>query len=250
MCDSVSSVTVVWLGQGGFLFVLPSGRRIVVDAYLSDSLYEDTKSTAGFTYKRLAAVPIAPEDVCANEIFCSHEHEDHLDSGSILTLTKNPDTRLFTNPISVERAKKIGVNPEQIHTICRYDFLDFGEYTVKVLPAQHGQMAPEAMGFLFDFGGFHVYYAGDTSLDKDLLVAMQDAKPDLALLPINGAYGNLNAQEAAEYAAFCGAKRCIPYHFWTFAGHGGDPMAFCEALPAQAPDCELIMLTPGEELAL
>ena len=79
---------------------------------------------------------------------------------------------------------------------------------------------------------------------------MQDAKPDLALLPINGAYGNLNAREAAEYAAFCGAMRCLPYHFWTFAGHGGDPMAFCKEMPVLAPDCELIMLTPGEVCSL
>ena len=243
-------LSMIWLGQGGFLFILPSGRRVVVDPYLSDSLYEETRDSVGYMYKRLSPVAIAPEDICADEVYCSHEHEDHLDAGSIVTLTADDKAQLFTNPISVERAKKIGVDPQKINTIQRGDYLNFGEYTVKMLPAQHGKMAPEAMGFLFNFGGYRVYYAGDTSLDKELLVDMKDAKPDLALLPINGAFGNLNAEEAAEYAAFCGAKRCLPYHFWTFAGHGGDPMAFCKKLAENAPNCELVMLTPGELVLL
>ena len=111
-------------------------------------------------------------------------------------------------------------------------------------------MSPEAMGFLFDFGGTRIYYAGDTAFDPELLGMTKDSIPDLALLPINGAYGNMDACNAAKFAQFCGAKKCIPYHFWTFAGHGGDPMAFCKEMPMQAPDCELIMLTPGEIYSL
>lgn len=161
------------------------------------------------------------------------------------------ETRLrHTNPVSVRRAVELGVRPEQIHALTRNSSVDFGVYSVQSLPAQHGDMAPEAMGFLFDFGGYRVYYAGDTAFDPILLKQTEDLCPDLALLPINGEYGNMNACEAADFARFCGAKRCIPYHFWTFPRHCGDPMAFCRKLPKRAPGCELILLTPGEPLVL
>lgn len=248
--EATGKLAMIWLGQAGFLFQLPSGRQVLIDPYLSDSLYESTKSSAGFTYKRLSPAPFSADELKVAEIFCSHEHKDHLDAESLVPLTKDFQTRLFTNPISAERAEAFGVRKEQIHILCRNDSIDFGEYSVKALPAQHGTMAPEAMGLLFDFDGYRVYYAGDTALDKELLKDMEGSAPDLALLPINGAFGNLDSSEAAEYARFCSAKRCLPYHFWTFAGHGGDPMAFCKELPQRAPACELVMLTSGETLML
>ena len=247
---SASALSMIWLGQAGFLFSLPSGRTVLLDPYLSDSVYLNSKAQSGYAYKRMAAAPFSAQELAADEIFCSHEHGDHLDVGSISALMSAEKTRLYTNPISARSAADLGVRKEQIHILTRNSFVDFGEYCVQTLPAQHGDMAPEAMGFLFNFGGYRVYYAGDTAFDPVLLKQTENLQPNLALLPINGEYGNMNACEAADFARFCGAMRCIPYHFWTFPRHGGDPMSFCKELPERAPGCELILLTPGEPLLL
>ncbi len=114
------------------------------------------------------------------------------------------------------------------------------------LAAQHGDLSPEAMGFLFDFGFIRIYYSGDTAYDLPMLAPALKARPELVLLPINGAYGNLNAVEAAKLANNLGAKVCIPHHFWTFSIHLGSPQEFIGAMAEYAPGCELHMLTPGE----
>ena len=52
---SSSAVTMIWLGQAGFLFSLPSGRVVLLDPYLSDSVYLKSKEQSGFAFKRMAA---------------------------------------------------------------------------------------------------------------------------------------------------------------------------------------------------
>ena len=241
---------ILWLGQAGFLLQLPSGRRVLIDPYLTDSIFLRTCQTEGFSFKRLCPAPFSAEELEPDEVFCSHEHGDHLDIGCIAALLRNPRTRLLTNPASAKKALELGVRQEQICVLGQNSSIDLGEYRVDVLPAQHGALSPEAMGFLFHVDGYRIYYAGDTAFDRVLLQNLEGLCPELALLPINGAYGNMDAKEAAEYAAFCGAKRCVPCHFWMFAKHGGDPLAFSRELAACAPDCELIMLTPGETYRL
>jgi L-ascorbate 6-phosphate lactonase len=102
------------------------------------------------------------------------------------------------------------------------------------------------MGFLFDFGFGRIYYSGDTAYDLEALALALAFRPDVALLPINGAYGNLNAVEAAMLANAVNAKVLIPHHFWTFPIHMGNPQGLIETLPEHASGCALRILTPGE----
>jgi L-ascorbate 6-phosphate lactonase len=241
-----ASVVVFWLGQAGFLLKTADKKLILIDPYLSDSLYDSSKTQNGYAFKRMTPVLFEPDEVNADLIFCSHEHADHLDTGSIAALLKNEGTRLYTNPASVRLAKRAGAPSDRIQTIHRGTELDFGEFRLTALAAQHGDLSPEAMGFLFDFGFIRIYYSGDTAYDLPMLAPALKARPELVLLPINGAYGNLNAVEAAKLANNLGAKVCIPHHFWTFPIHLGSPQEFIGAMAEYAPGCELHMLTPGE----
>ena len=73
---------------------------------------------------------------------------------------------------------------------------------------------------------------------------------EAAILPINGAFGNLNGKEAAEYAGLLKCKICIPCHFWTFPLHHGDPQEIIEHMGESAPDCRLMLLCQGESFLL
>lgn len=241
-----SSVAVFWIGQAGFLLKTAGGKLILIDPYLSDSVYEQTKKEDNYSFKRLTSALFTPDEIEFDLIFCSHEHGDHMDVGSMAALTNNRKTKVYSNPKGIESALKAGVPSGRITKIERGEQLDFGEFTLKTLTAQHGTLSPEAMGFLFDFRFVQIYYAGDTAYDLEALAPVIAAKPEIALLPINGAYGNLGSETAAKYAHDLQAKVCIPCHFWTFPIHLGDPQKFIEAMPKYAPDCKLCMLSPGE----
>ena len=155
-----SSVALFWLGQAGFLIKTAENRLLLIDPYLSDSVFEQTRSEFGYAFKRVAPALFEPEEIEADWIFCSHEHGDHLDTVSLPALMKGEKTRLYTNPASVEFAKSSGAPADQIVTIRRDMRLDFGSFALSTLTAQHGDLSPEAMGFLFDFGFSRIYYSG------------------------------------------------------------------------------------------
>ena len=235
-----------WIGQAGFAVKTAGGKTILIDPYLSDSVYEQTKAELGLAFKRVAPPLFEPDELEADVILCSHEHEDHVDQDSIAALAKGAASTVYTNPASVPVAVKAGVPERKIKTIVRGDELGFGEFKLSVLAAQHGGGCPEALGFILDFGFSKIYYSGDTSYDLELLAPALAAKPEVALLPINGAFGNLNSAEAARLSNDLRSKACVPHHFWTMPYHLGSPIEFIEAMPKLSPNCEPLVLTPGE----
>lgn len=61
--------------------------------------------------------------------------------------------------------------------------------------------------------------------------------PQLAILPINGAYGNLDPVEAACYAKIIKSGITMPCHFWTFIEYDfGSPRNFIEAMKEIYPE--------------
>lgn len=240
------SVAIFWIGQAGFLLKTAQDEIILIDPYLTDSVYDLYHRENGYSFKRLAPALFEPDEIVADYIFCSHEHEDHLDRAAIAALVNNPRTMLCVAPASARIAAAAGVPDNKMVQISRGMTKSFAEFELVIVAAQHGQLSPEAMGFILDFGFIRIYYAGDTAYDLAVLAPALAAKPEIALLPINGAYGNLNSIEAAQLANDLQAKICIPHHFWTFPMHLGNPQEFINVMPWYAPACQLLMLTPGE----
>ena len=242
---SENKVGIVWLGQAGFLIKTPSGKTIMIDPYLTDYTH---KSLGDDGFIRMTAPLFLPGELHADYLFSSHHHADHWDLDALPNLMEE-GTKCFANEDSVNVATKYGVDMHSVITIKAGDVLQFEEFTVYVLRCDHGKTTPNAMGFMFDFGYTKVYYSGDTCLNLELLAPAIAMKPEVSLLPINGAYGNLNAVDAAILAERLGSKYCIPHHFWTFPNHNevlGDPKSALKYFPFIAPACKLALVTPGE----
>jgi L-ascorbate metabolism protein UlaG (beta-lactamase superfamily) len=76
-----------------------------------------------------------------------------------------------------------------------------------------------------------VYHSGDTRWHEELPGLLREAKPDVVLLPINGAQtgrvaGNLDGREAARLAVESGAQLVIPHHFDMFEFNTASPALF------------------------
>jgi L-ascorbate metabolism protein UlaG (beta-lactamase superfamily) len=90
------------------------------------------------------------------------------------------------------------------------------------------------LGNVLEFGGWTVYYSGDTVRYEGMVEKLRPFKIDVALLPINGPAaerrvpGNLFGREAAQLAKDMGAKLVIPCHFEMFEFNTVAPAEFIE----------------------
>lgn len=89
---------------------------------------------------------------------------------------------------------------------------------------------------------------GDTCFRADLLENPFLRNSDLLILPINGAFGNLNEKEAAQVVSILKPKLAIPCHYWNFAEHGGNPNEFAAAMKDICPDSKYLLMQMGEKI--
>jgi L-ascorbate metabolism protein UlaG (beta-lactamase superfamily) len=81
---------------------------------------------------------------------------------------------------------------------------------------------------------------------------MREERIDVALVPINGVGGNLNAYEAALLVWHVAPKVAVPMHYdmWAPEGFGPgatlDPETFAEACRRLGAEAEVRVLTVGE----
>ena len=230
-----------WLGQAGFEITSPKGVRVVIDPYLGNSCME----LVGF--QRMMPAPIAIDDFSADVLLISHEHPDHLDIDLMRAIENGKKLPVYGN-LSCRRAlTDAGINEDILNVIRIGDVFSVGDVEITVVPCDHGTQCVDPFGFLLKTGGMSIYFAGDTAYSPGMLQSAIDASPDIALLPINGMYGNLGSEEAVRLATDMGCKIMIPCHFWMFVEHGGDPLLL-KQLADQTHDLKIIFMTLGEKI--
>ena len=240
------AVRLWWLGQAGFAFKTHAGRIVYVDPYLSDAV----ERLHGF--KRLSLSPIAAEDVKADLVVLSHEHEDHLDPDAIPVIAKNNSSCRFAAPSGCSAGlKDAGVPPRRRTLLRPFRVHDLGSVAVHTTPADHGDFAPSSLALVLDFDGVRVLYTGDSSWRSELFKPLFDLGIDVLLPCINGSFGNMSHLDASRMTQQAAPRIAIPCHFWTFAEQGaGDPLGFLQACHQLAPGVNAKLLRPGEGLTV
>lgn len=230
-----------WLGQAGFEITSPAGVKAAIDPYLGNSCMK----LVGF--KRMMPAPVSLEDFDADALLISHEHPDHLDIDLMRTLAHQPGISVYGNASCRKTMAEAGLDPERMGEIGIGSRFSVGDIQVTAVPCDHGDQCIEPLGFLLKTGGVCIYFAGDTAYTPEMLRPAIQARPDIALLPINGMYGNLNGEQAAALAADLKCKLLIPCHYWMFVEHGGDPLRL-KSCGEKRPDLRIAFLAPGESL--
>jgi N-acyl-phosphatidylethanolamine-hydrolysing phospholipase D len=214
-------------------------------------------------------------------VLASHNHYDHLDEASVLTLCKQPGgPPTFVVPLGIgrwlaERGVQGAVELDwwDEHRVAGVDV------DVALVPAQHwsGRGLNDRMKTLW--GGFavfapdcHLFYAGDTGYSRDFVdirerfAERQSAAAgggfDVALLPI-GAYEprwfmanqHVNVDEAMKIHRDLAAKRSLGVHWGTFEltdeALDEPPKALVRVRAAQGvADDDFFVLAIGETRAL
>ena len=233
-------VAIFWLGQAGFAVKDDQGRLLLVDPYLTDCVERV------YDFKRLTPKLLPPDSLAPDVLVASHEHLDHFDVDAVPSLMADPKTVLVGSVTVAGLAAEMGIDSRRVVGMKPGESSEVAGFSLQALPADHGDLSPDALGFLLVVGGTRIYYAGDTAYSPHVVAAARQAKPDVAIVPINGQYGNLDGKEAAKLVRDCGARMAIPCHFWTFIAHGGNPQEFADELKLLAPECRLRFLHQGE----
>ncbi|MCL6429269.1 MAG: MBL fold metallo-hydrolase [Anaerolineae bacterium] len=234
------SLAIFWLGQAGFCFKTPGGTTILVDPYLSDCV----ERLAGF--KRIMPSLLRPEEAEVDWVISTHSHPDHLDVDAVPVLARSPRTRFIGSPDCGPIYDELGIPPTRCATLRVGESVALGEAELTAVYADHGALTPDALGFILQAGDARVWIVGDTAYRPERWRDVFRQRVDIIIPPINGAFGNLNAAEAARLAHDARARVAIPCHFWMFVEHNGNPAEFLAACTERGSEVKPVLLAPGE----
>lgn len=215
---------ITFLGHAGFLLKEEGKERLLFDPFISDN--------------PLATVKL--EEIKADYVLVSHGHFDHL--GDAYEVARASNATVISTAEIAGQAQEKGLNAHAQHLGGRHSF-PFG--SVKLTLAFHGAGVPggHACGFVVDYYGQKIYFAGDTALFGDMkLIGELDAL-DLALLPIGDNF-TMGIDDAVVAASFLKAKTVVPYHYNTWPLIEADPEEFKRKVEQKTESkCEI--LPPG-----
>jgi L-ascorbate metabolism protein UlaG (beta-lactamase superfamily) len=192
-------------------------------------------------------------------IVASHAHYDHFDIEGFASYPYK-DVPFFVGPDMAESARKAGfTNVRELHP---WESARVGLLTITGAPAGHG--VPE-ISYVIQANDATVYFGGDTLLIRELReMAVRFPSIQLALLAANGlrVLGKqvvMNPEEAADLTALIKAEVVVPTHYqfkgsWftdTFIlSYDGTPERFVAAMHAKAPETDVRVLLPGQNLRI
>jgi L-ascorbate 6-phosphate lactonase len=224
-----------FIGQSGFVFK-SCDTVLVIDPYLSDSV---AKVSPGL--KRRIPAPIAPADLKVDIFITTHDHLDHLDPETIAEY-RYKDTTTFVAPrLASKKLKQLGIKSENIVTVdvgCVENVRNVrieGIFTVPNDPA-----AADTAGYFVKFAnGRNFYHSSDTDSSPLLLAAAPNA--EVGLFCINGKWGNMGIEKAAELAMKVNPKFAIPHHYDIMELNSENPETFKYQLNYYRPDIKVII---------
>lgn len=233
-------LTVTYLAQAGFLLKSTTGKTVCVDPYLSDCCERM------FGFKRMIPAPLAMAELRADFLVSTHSHADHLDPDLLEVMRTRPETRFVGSPDCLPLYQ----GDKRATILAAGESATIDGVNFRAVYADHGELAPDAVGFLITLDGVTFYDTGDTAYRPEkILASLGSVKVDIMVVPINSAYGNLGHENAVKLAALVKPRVVVGDHFGMFLEHGGDPAAFLDYARKTLPETITPMvMAPGEIL--
>lgn len=235
---------LTFAGQAGFIIESENGYRVGIDLYLSDCC------DRYFGFKRLMPYLYNPLDLNLDLLVATHAHYDHFDPDSVPLIMANKKTSLLCAFDCKDEVERLNLENDRVTYIKENEVFKNKEIKIKAMPCDHGKETPHAVGLLVEISGKSIYIAGDTAYREDYFTNKELKNLDVMIMPINGAYGNLNEIEAVKAVSIINPKLCVPCHYWNFAEHGGNPNIFAQQMKSNCPKIKYNLMRIGETVKI
>ena len=252
-----TGLAVLWIGHATLLLQLDD-KIVLTDPVLTP--------TAGYFSKRLVAPGLTTREIPPlDAVLVSHMHLDHLSLDSLFALRRR------TRRVVVPEGGAVYL-PDAIEDpaeLAPWQSVDLDGLRITAVPVQHvgWRYGLDALwrhgafsGYVIEYGGHTVYFAGDTAFAPAHFEATRQRFPhlDLAILPIAPlgprkfmARTHMDPTEALQAFELLGAKWMVPMHFDTFINSTdqvGDAVRALElALEGRADRERVVRLGIGEQ---
>jgi len=215
---------ITYLGHAAFRLSDNDRETLLFDPFVTDN----------------PLAPLKKEEIKADYILVSHGHFDHL--GDAYEIAAANEATVISTAEIAGQAQEKGLKAHAQHLGGRHRF-SFG--SVKLTLAFHGSGVPggHACGFVVEYYGKKLYFAGDTGLFGDMKLIGDLDKLDLALLPIGDNF-TMGIDDAVVAASFLKARTVIPYHYNTWPLIEADPDEFKQKVEEKTESACLV-LAPG-----
>lgn len=155
-------------------------------------------------------------------VFVTHGAYDHL--GDTVPIAETSGATVYTEPAVADHLVSEGVPEAQVERVIWGNVFEANGVGVRILETRHlsyfesdGQrLSGMPLGFHFEFPDVSLYYVGDTSLFSDLELFVELYEPDVVMLPVGSAPGDLAPlppRDAAVTAMWLDVKAVIPVHY-------------------------------------
>jgi len=188
---------------------------------------------------------ISAQDIKTDYILVSHGHSDHC--ADAWEIAKKNQATIITSVEIAQHFAQPNLNFHRMNLGGSYKF-PFGK--VKMTPALHGAGVPggRACGFVVEFFGQTVYFAGDTGLFGDMQLIGQLNKLNLAFLPIGDNF-TMGIDDAVIATKFLQPQQVIPMHYATWPVINANPQEFAEKITkATSSHCLIMQIEEKKEL--
>ncbi len=225
-----------FLGQSGFL-IRSCGVGIAIDPYLSDSV---AKRSPQLT--RLYPPPIHPSALQVDLFIVTHDHLDHLDPETIAAYSHKESTTFIGPRFACDKLKQLHIPAENIIRIDSGQTQTVRGVTITGVYAVPNEPAViDTCGYRVEFeNGRSVYHSADTGFSPLLLECAPSA--ETALICINGHWGNLSVEEAADLANQVKPVYAIPHHYDLMALNAANPESFRYQMNSVNPKIQVKIL--------
>lgn len=200
---------ITWIGQAGLLFET-AGKKILVDPYLSDSV----QKVQPRNYRR---IPVKESlfDQKPDVIVITHNHLDHLDKETLCRfLTEESKVLVLAPEGAWQEVRGFGGIKNNYVLFNNGTVWTENTITLRAVRAEHSDA--HAIGVILSAEEKNLYITGDTLYSERVFESLPKMPIDMLFLPVNGVGNNMNASDAARFAARIGARKNVPIHIGMF----------------------------------